>query len=99
MLALQQMHLWQLREKCNRRATAHLHAALLLATIALVAPSGHGQCAPAALTQTLSLAGFLPVVGYRLGLLFSLATLREISAGVAHAEAANQLAIGLALSH
>jgi len=86
------------------RATARLHAALLfLATIALVSPSAiaKAELAPGgALTQTLSLAlAVLLVVGYALGLLFSLKTHREIFSGAEHAETGEPGAwpIGLAL--
>lgn len=74
------------------RATARLHAALLLlATMALMSPSAIAKAdlAPgAALTQKLSVAlAVLLVAGYGLGLLFSLKTHREIFAGAEHAEA------------
>jgi Ca2+:H+ antiporter len=73
------------------RATARLHSALLLlATIALLSPSGIAKAdlgVDAALTQKLSLAlAFLLIIGYGLGLLFSLKTHREIFAGAEHAE-------------
>jgi Ca2+:H+ antiporter len=52
----------------------------------------------AALTQKLSVAlAVLLIVGYGLGLLFSLKTHREIFSGAAHAEAGEQWPIGLAL--
>lgn len=85
------------------RATARLHAALLLlATIALVSPSAIAKAdlAPgAALTQKLSVVlAVLLVAGYGLGLLFSLKTHREIFAGAEHAEAGEPAwPIGLAL--
>lgn len=85
------------------RATARLHAALLLlATMALVSPSAIAKAdlAPgAALTQKLSVAlAVLLVAGYGLGLLFSLKTHREIFAGAEHAEAGEPAwPIGLAL--
>lgn len=85
------------------RATARLHAALLLlATIALVSPSAIAKAdlAPgAALTQKLSVAlAVLLVAGYGLGLVFSLKTHREIFAGAEHAEAGEPAwPIGLAL--
>ena len=65
------------------RATARLHAALLfLATIALVSPSAIAKAdllPGGALTQKLSVAlAVLLIVGYGLGLLFSLKTHREI---------------------
>jgi Ca2+:H+ antiporter len=68
------------------RAGARLHAGLLLlATIALVTPSaiaGTDVMADAALAQKLSLGlAVLLIVGYGLGLVFSLKTHREIFAG------------------
>jgi Ca2+:H+ antiporter len=73
------------------RATARLHASLLfLATIALVSPSAIAKAdlAPGAtLTHKLSVTlAVLLIVGYGLGLLFSLKTHREIFAGAGHAE-------------
>ena len=73
-------------------ATARLHAGLLfLAAIALVSPSAIAKAdlvPGAALTHELSVAlAVLLVVGYGLGLLFSLKTHREIFAGAEHAEA------------
>lgn len=85
------------------RATARLHAALLfLATIALVSPSAIAKAdllPGGALTQKLSLAlAVLLVVGYGLGLLFSLKTHREFFAGAEHAESGEPAwPIGLAL--
>jgi Ca2+:H+ antiporter len=85
------------------RASARLHAALLLlATIALVSPSAIAQAdlvPGAALTNKLSVAlAMLMVVGYGLGLLFSLKTHREVFAGAEHAEASKPAwPIGLAL--
>ena len=85
------------------RATARLHAALLLlATMALMSPSAIAKAdlAPgAALTQKLSVAlAVLLVAGYGLGLVFSLKTHREIFAGAEHAEAGEPAwPIGLAL--
>src|SRR5262245_9580992 len=85
------------------RATARLHAALLfLATIALVSPSAIAKAdlmPGTALTQKLSVAlAVLLIVGYGLGLLFSLKTHREIFSGAAHAEAGEPAwPIGLAL--
>jgi len=75
------------------RATARLHAALLfLATIALVSPSAIAKAdllPGAALTQKLSVSlAVLLILGYGLGLLFSLKTHREIFSGAEHAEAA-----------
>ena len=73
-------------------ATARLHAGLLfLAAIALVSPSAIAKAdlvPGAALTHELSVAlAVLLIVGYGLGLLFSLKTHREIFAGAEHAEA------------
>ena len=74
------------------RATARLGAALLfLAAIALVSPSAIAKAdlvPGAALTQKLSVAlAVLLIVGYGLGLVFSLKTHREVFAGGAeHAE-------------
>ena len=73
------------------RATARLDAALLfLATIALVSPSAIAKAdlvPGVALTQKLSVAlAVLLIVGYGLGLLFSLKTHREIFAAAKHAE-------------
>jgi len=74
------------------RATARLDAALLfLAAIALVSPSAIAKAdlvPGAALTQKLSVAlAVLLIIGYGLGLLFSLKTHREVFAGGAeHAE-------------
>ena len=85
------------------RASARLHAGLLLlATIALLGPSAIAKAdlvPGAALTQKLSAAlAVLLVVGYGLGLLFSLKTHREIFAGAEHAEDADPAwPIGLAL--
>src|SRR5262245_41491430 len=85
------------------RAIARLDAALLfLATIALVAPSAIAKAdlVPGdALTQKLSVAlAVLLLIGYGLGLLFSLKTHREIFAGAEHAEASEPAwPIGLAL--
>jgi Ca2+:H+ antiporter len=85
------------------RATARLHAALLfLATIALLGPSAIAKAdlVPGSpLTQKLSVAlAVLLVVGYGLGLLFSLKTHREIFTSAEHAEAGEPAwPIGLAL--
>ncbi len=85
------------------RATARLHAALLfLATIALVSPSAIAEAdllPGAALSHKLSLAlAVLLIVGYGLGLLFSLKTHREIFSGAEHAETGGDTwPIGLAL--
>jgi Ca2+:H+ antiporter len=74
------------------RATARLDAALLfLAAIALISPSAIAKAdlvSGAELTQKLSIAlAVLLIVGYGLGLLFSLGTHREVFAGAKHAEA------------
>jgi Ca2+:H+ antiporter len=85
------------------RAGARLHAGLLLlATIALVSPSAIAKAdlvSGEALTQKLSLGlAVLLIVGYGLGLLFSLKTHREIFAGAEHAETGEPVwPIGLAL--
>jgi Ca2+:H+ antiporter len=73
------------------RATARLDAGLLfLATIALVSPSAIAKAdlvPGGALTHKLSVAlAVLLIVGYGLGLLFSLKTHREIFAGSEHAD-------------
>src|SRR5262252_1045585 len=86
------------------RATARLDAALLfLAAIALVSPSAIAKAdlvPGTALTQKLSVAlAVLLIVGYGLGLVFSLKTHREIFAGAEHAEASEPAwPMGLALS-
>src|ERR1700740_2919294 len=85
------------------RATARLDAGLLfLATIALVSPSAiaNADLVPGvALTQKLSVAlAVLLIVGYGLGLVFSLKTHREIFAAAEHAEPGEPVwPIGLAL--
>jgi Ca2+:H+ antiporter len=85
------------------RAGARLHAGLLLlATIALISPSAIARsdlAAGTALTQKLSLSlAVLLIIGYGLGLLFSLKTHREIFASVEHAEPQEPTwPIGLAL--
>ena len=84
------------------RASARLHAGLLLlATIALVSPSAiaRTELAAGVVTQKLSLGlAVLLVVGYGLGLLFSLKTHREIFAAAEQAEAGEPAwPIGLAL--
>ncbi len=85
------------------RATARLNAALLfLATIALMGPSAIAKAdlvPGSALTQKLSVAlAVLLILGYGLGLLFSLKTHREIFSGSEHAEAGEApWPIGLAL--
>ncbi|MFZ0147768.1 MAG: calcium/proton exchanger [Xanthobacteraceae bacterium] len=85
------------------RATARLDAALLfLATIALVSPSAIAKAdlvPGVALTQKLSVVlAVLLIVGYGLGLLFSLKTHREIFAAAKHAEESEPAwPIGLAL--
>jgi Ca2+:H+ antiporter len=86
------------------RATARLHAALLfLATIALVSPSAIAEAAflpGATLTHKLSVVlAVLLIVGYGLGLLFSLKTHREIFSGAEHAETGGPTwPLGLALA-
>jgi Ca2+:H+ antiporter len=86
------------------RATARLDAGLLfLAAIALVSPSAIAKAdlvPGAGLTQKLSVAlAVLLIVGYGLGLLFSLKTHREIFASAEHAEASEPpWPIGLALT-
>jgi len=85
------------------RAGARLHAGLLLlAAVALVSPSAIARtdlAAGTAMIQKLSLGlAVLLVVGYGLGLLFSLKTHREIFAGAQQAEAGEPTwPIGLAL--
>jgi Ca2+:H+ antiporter len=85
------------------RATARLDAGLLfLAAIALVSPSAIAKAdlvPGTALTQKLSLAlAVLLIVGYGLGLLFSLKTHREIFASAEHPEQnAPAWPVGLAL--
>src|SRR5262249_32698083 len=74
------------------RATACLDAALLfLAAIALVSPSAIAKAdlvPGTALSQKLSVTlAVLLIIGYGLGLLFSLKPQREIFAGAEHAEA------------
>jgi Ca2+:H+ antiporter len=73
------------------RSTARLYAGLLfLATIALISPSAIAKAdlvSGATATQKLSVVlAVLLIVGYGLGLLFSLGTHREIFAGAKHAE-------------
>jgi Ca2+:H+ antiporter len=85
------------------RATARLHAALLfLAAIALMSPSAIAKAdlvPGAALTQKLSVVlAVLLIVGYGLGLLFSLKTHREFFVGAEHPEKGEPAwPIGLAL--
>jgi Ca2+:H+ antiporter len=85
------------------RAGARLHAGLLLlAAVALVSPSAIAKtdlAAAAIMTQKLSLGlAVLLIVGYALGLLFSLKTHREIFAGAEHAETGEAAwPLGLAL--
>jgi len=85
------------------RATARLNAGLLfLATIALVSPSAIAKAdlqPGALLSQKLSIAlAVVLIVGYGLGLLFSLKTHREIFSGSEHAGAGEPAwPIGLAL--
>ena len=86
------------------RAGARLHAGLLLlATIALVSPSAIAKTdlvTGAPVTQKLSAAlAVLLIIGYGLGLLFSLKTHREIFASAEHEEASEPAwPIGLALA-
>ncbi|MFS8113044.1 calcium/proton exchanger [Rhizobium jaguaris] len=86
------------------RASARLQAGLLfLATIALLMPSaiaGMESTSAAAATQKLSLGlAVLLIVGYGLGLLFSLKTHREVFSGAEHEEAEEApWPIGLALA-
>jgi Ca2+:H+ antiporter len=73
------------------RATARLHAGLLLlAAIALLTPSAMAEAdlgATGVLTHKLSVGlAVLLLLGYGLGLLFSLKTHREFFAGAEHAE-------------
>ncbi len=85
------------------RAPARLNAALLfLATVALMGPSAIAKAdlvPGAGLTQKLSVAlAVLLIIGYGLGLLFSLKTHREIFASAEHAESGEvSWPIGLAL--
>jgi Ca2+:H+ antiporter len=87
----------------NTTAPPPLDAGLLfLATIALVSPSAIAKAdlvPGSALTQQLSVAlAVLLIVGYGLGLLFSLKTHREIFASAEHAAASESAwPIGLAL--
>jgi Ca2+:H+ antiporter len=86
------------------RASARLQSGLLfLATIALLMPSAVAEVdstSAAAVTQQLSLGlAVLLIVGYGLGLLFSLRTHREVFSGAEHAEAGEvPWPIGLALA-
>ncbi len=86
------------------RAGARLQSGLLfLATIALLIPSAVGEAdsVPGAeITQKLSLGlAVLLILGYGLGLLFTLGTHREIFAGAEHAEAGEApWPLGLALA-
>ncbi len=86
------------------RAGARLQSGLLfLATIALLIPSAvaEADAVPGAgITQQLSLGlAVLLIVGYGLGLLFTLRTHREVFAGAEHAEAGEApWPIGLALT-
>lgn len=84
------------------RASARLHSGLLLlAAIALVSPSAiaRTELATGSVTQNLSLGiAVLLVLGYGLGLMFSLKTHREIFAGAEHPEPGGAAwPIGLAL--
>lgn len=86
------------------RASARLQSGLLfLATIALLMPSAVAEVdstSAAAVTQQLSLGlAVLLIVGYGLGLLFSLGTHREVFSRAEHAEAGEvPWPIGLALA-
>jgi Ca2+:H+ antiporter len=84
------------------RASARLQSGLLfLATIALLMPSAVANSTSAAtVTQPLSLGlAILLIVGYGLGLFFSLGTHREVFSGTEHAEAGEvPWPIGLALA-
>ena len=87
------------------RASARFQSGLLfLATIALLMPSAVGEVgsisAPA-VTQRLSLGlAVLLIIGYALGLLFTLKTHREVFAGAEHGQEAGEepWPIGLALA-
>ncbi|KPH09870.1 calcium/proton exchanger [Rhizobium acidisoli] len=85
------------------RASARLQAGLLfLATVALLMPSvlgGLDTASVAPVTQTLSLSlAVLLIIGYGLGLLFTLGTHREFFSSADHAEAGEApWPIGLAL--
>ena len=85
------------------RASARLQSGLLfLATVALLMPSAVAEVdtPAAAVTQKLSLGlAVLLIVGYGLGLLFTLRTHREVFSGAEHAEAGEApWPIGLALA-
>jgi Ca2+:H+ antiporter len=86
------------------RASARLQSGLLfLATIALLMPSAVAEVdstSSAAVTQQLSLGlAVLLIVGYGLGLLFSLGTHREVFSGAEHGEEGEvPWPIGLALA-
>ena len=86
------------------RASARLQSGLLfLATIALLMPSAVAEVdstSAAAVTQTLSLGlAVLLIVGYGLGLFFTLRTHREVFAGAEHTAAGEApWPIGLALA-
>jgi len=86
------------------RAAARLQSGLLfLATIALLIPSAVAEAdsvSGAGITQKLSLGlAVLLIVGYGLGLLFTLRTHREVFSGAEHAEASEApWPIGLALA-
>lgn len=86
------------------RATARLDAGLLfLAAIALVSPSAIAKAdlvPGAGVTQKLSVAlAVLLIVGYGLGLLFSLKTHHEIFASAEHEEGEPAWPIGFSLDH
>jgi Ca2+:H+ antiporter len=86
------------------RASARLQSGLLfLATIALLMPSAVaqvGSASAAAVTQKLSLGlAVLLIVGYGLGLLFTLKTHREVFVGAEHVDAGEApWPMGLALA-
>ena len=70
------------------RVSARMQAGLLfLATVALLIPSAVSEADSKAFTQTLSVGlAVLLIVGYALGMLFSLKTHRELFASVGHGE-------------
>jgi len=83
------------------QASARLQSALLfLATIALVMPSAVAEDSGSAVTQKLSLGlAILLIVGYGLGLLFTLRTHREVFSGAEHGQEGEEpWPIGLALA-
>src|SRR6202000_1194476 len=90
-------------EQDYNRAGGRLYSALLLmATVALLAPSAVARLAPArgdGMAQKLSTAlAVLLIAGYALGLLFSLKTHKELFAAAEHGEAAEAVwPLGLAI--